>query len=162
MGVKLSLWHRRLNEEDFNSSPEAVLSFSPFNLDLTEDRVNHVVITATGSMEESMACFKMLTQLMGLPFRRDAIEKTMRDALRQKTTNTANVANLQQHGTSRFWNKGCSKCLYTVNVPCLINWEGGFGLVVQSNSTGLLVAHPRLGWLELTPKVVSNKLMALM
>ena len=29
-----------------------------------------------------MACFRMLAQLMGLPFRRDALEKTIRDALR--------------------------------------------------------------------------------
>ena len=30
-----------------------------------------------------MACFRMLAQLMGLPFRRDALEKTIRDALRR-------------------------------------------------------------------------------
>ena len=42
-----------------------------------------------------------------------------------------------------------------MNVPCLIAWGDGFGVVVRSNAKGLLVAHPRLGWLELSPEQVA-------
>ena len=35
------------------------------------------------SLHESLACFRMLAEVMGLPFRRDALEKTIRDALRR-------------------------------------------------------------------------------
>ena len=34
-----------------------------------------------------------------------------------------------------------------LNVPCLMPWAEGFGLVVSSNAAGLVMAHPRLGWL---------------
>ena len=34
-----------------------------------------------------------------------------------------------------------------MNVPCLMAWGDGFGVVVQSNATGMLMAHPSLdGW----------------
>ena len=150
-------------EQDYNSTPEDILSQFPvrssLDLDGKDPRKSLSLITATGSMEESMACFKMLTQLMGLPFRRDAIEKTMRDALRRGKQPTLPMlgqlaAGMGLHASgTRVAASVCTR----LNVPCLINWEGGFGLVVQSNSTGLLVAHPRLGWLELTPKVVSEQ-----
>ena len=39
-----------------------------------------------------------------------------------------------------------------MNVPCLIAWGESFGVVVRSDANGLLVAHPRLGWLELSPR----------
>ena len=44
-----------------------------------------------------------------------------------------------------------------MNVPCLIAWGDVFGVVVRSDSNGLLVAHPRLGWLELAPEQVAEQ-----
>ena len=35
-----------------------------------------------------------------------------------------------------------------MNVPCLMRWADGFGVVVRSDANGLLMAHPRLGWLN--------------
>ena len=35
-------------------------------------------------------------------------------------------------------------------------WDEGYGVVVRSNAAGLLVAHPRLGWLELSPEEVDQ------
>ena len=37
------------------------------------------LIRADGSLQETLACFQMLAQLMKLPFRRDAIEKVLQD-----------------------------------------------------------------------------------
>ena len=124
-------------EQDYNSTPEDILSQFPvrssLDLDGKDPRKSLSLITATGSMEESMACFKMLTQLMGLPFRRDAIEKTMRDALRRGKQPTLPMlgqlaAGMGLHASgTRVAASVCTR----LNVPCLINWEGGFGLVVQ-------------------------------
>ena len=43
-----------------------------------------------------------------------------------------------------------------MNVPCLIAWGDGFGVVVRSDANGMLVAHPRLGWLELHRQVIAD------
>ena len=51
------------------------------SLDLTgKDPKDSVkLISAEGPLRESMACFRMLAQIMGLPFRRDSLEKTIRE-----------------------------------------------------------------------------------
>ena len=115
------------------------------------------LITGTGALHESMACFRMLAQLMGLPFRRDALEKTIRDALRRgKQPNLPMlgqlVAGMGLHASGA---KVSATLCTRMNVPCLIAWDEGFGVVVRSDSNGLLVAHPRLGWLELSPEQVA-------
>ena len=43
-----------------------------------------------------------------------------------------------------------------MNVPCLMSWADGFGVVVRSDANGLLMAHPRLGWLELSPTTIAE------
>ena len=101
----------------------------------------------------------MLADLMGLPFRRDAVEKTIRDALRRGKQPTLPMlgqlaAGMGLHASGT---KISSRLCTRLNVPCLINWNNSFGLVVQSNSNGLLVAHPRLGWLELSPDQVAEQ-----
>ena len=94
--------------------------------------------------------FRMLAQLMGLPFRRDALEKTIRDALRRKPPADARPTGGRQ-GLHASGAKVPASLCTRMNVPCLIAWGEGFGVVVRSDADGLLVAHPRLGWLELTP-----------
>ena len=42
-------------------------------------------------------------------------------------------------------------------MPCIIRWADGFSLAVSSNANGLLLAHPRLGWLELDPEQILEK-----
>ena len=115
------------------------------------------LITGNGALYESMACFRMLAQLMELPFRRDALEKTIRDALRRgKQPNLPMlgqlVAGMGLHASGA---KVPASLCTRMNVPCLIAWGDGFGVVVRSDAKGLLVAHPRLGWLELSPEQVA-------
>ena len=114
------------------------------------------LIKGTGALHESMACFRMLAQLMGLPFRRDALEKTIRDALRRgKQPNLPMlgqlVAGMGLHASGA---KVSATLCTRMNVPCLIAWDEGFGVVVRSDSNGLLVAHPRL-MAELSPEQVA-------
>ena len=44
------------------------------------------LIRADGPIDETLARFQMLAQLMKLPFRRDSIEKVLRDNLRRGLT----------------------------------------------------------------------------
>ena len=44
------------------------------------------LIRAEGPIQETLACFQMLAQLMKLPFRRDSIEKVLQDNLRRGLT----------------------------------------------------------------------------
>ena len=42
-----------------------------------------VLVEGAGTLEEILACFQMLGKLLKLPFRRDSIEKVVRDSLRR-------------------------------------------------------------------------------
>ena len=94
------------------------------NLNGKDPRKSLTLITGRGELQESVACFRMLTQLMGLPFRRDSIEKTIRDALRRGKKPTLPMlgqlaAGMGLHASgTRVHASMCTR----MNVPCLINW----------------------------------------
>ena len=100
----------------------------------------------------------MLAQIMGLPFKRDALEKTIRDALRRgKQPSLPMLGQLVAGmGLQAYGAKIPSALCTRMNVPCLMAWDDGFGVVVQSNANGMLMAHPRLGWVELTPNQIEE------
>jgi subfamily B ATP-binding cassette protein HlyB/CyaB len=146
------------SEVTTSSSNLHQLQPSSLQLGRTSLRDTLQLIRGDGALEETMACFQMLAKAMALPFRRDAIEKTIRDALRRG----------QQPSVPMLGQLAASMGLHVVgarveaqnttrlNVPCLMPWDGGFGLVVSSNAAGLVLAHPRLGWLELGPDQITE------
>ena len=132
---------------------QAATSRSSLNLKGEDPRSSIELIHANGVLDETLACFRMLAQIMGLPFRRDALEKTIRDALRRGKHPSLPmlgqlVAGMGLHALGA---KVPPKLCTRMNVPCLMAWGDGFGVVVQSNANGMLMAHPRLGWVELSP-----------
>ena len=133
-------------------------SRSSLNLNGEDPRSKIELIRASGVLHESLACFRMLAQIMGLPFRRDSLEKTIRDALRRgKQPNLPMlgqlVAGMGLHASGA---KVPPALCTRMNVPCLMAWGDGFGVVVQSNANGMLMAHPSLGWLELSPEQIEE------
>ena len=144
--------------QQHSDKPSLELSRSSLNLNGTDPRKSLDLIRATGSLHETLACFRMLAQIMGLPYRRDALEKTIRDALRRgKEPNLPMlgqlVAGMGLHASGA---KVPPELCTRVNVPCLIAWGNGFGVVVKSDSSGMLMAHPRLGWVELSPEQIQK------
>ena len=140
--------------------PPAVQLHSRSSLDLTgkDPRDSVALINAEGPLRESMACFRMLAQIMGLPFRRDSLEKTIRETLgRGKEPSLPMMGQLLAGmGLHAAGAKVAPTLCTRMNVPCLMRWADGFGVVVRSDANGLLMAHPRLGWLELSPTTIAE------
>jgi ATP-binding cassette subfamily B protein len=126
-------------------------------LDLGQrDRPAFRLLRGNGPLEETLACFQMLAAELRLPFRRDAIEKILRDALRrgqspdlQLCGNLAAMMGLHVSGVRVPASQGTR-----LMTPALIPWQGGFALVRSSNARGLLLASPRDGWVELAPRQI--------
>jgi ATP-binding cassette subfamily B protein len=111
------------------------------------------LIRGEGPLEETLACFQMLAAQMKLPFRKDSIEKVLRDSLRRGQGPNLQLcgqmgASLGLHVVSA---KVPAKMGCRLQTPCMLQWEGGFALAIASNSKGLVLASPRLGRLTLTP-----------
>ena len=101
----------------------------------------------------------MLAQLMELPFRKDAIERSVRDILQRSRKPSLPMFGQLVSGmgllasSARVSVEFCTR----LNVPCLISWDEGFGILVRSDVNGLLIAHPKLGWIEVSPNEIASE-----
>tara|TARA_B100000674_G_scaffold198304_1_gene161866 strand:- start:4925 stop:7870 length:2946 start_codon:yes stop_codon:yes gene_type:complete len=143
-----------------DEDPAGVQFYGRSRLDLTgqDPRDSVALISAEGSLGESMACLRMLAQIMGLPFRSDSLEKTIRETLRRGKNPSMPLMGQLLAGMGLHASGGrVSPALSTrMNVPCLMSWANSFGVVVRSDANGLLMAHPRLGWLQLSPTKIAK------
>jgi subfamily B ATP-binding cassette protein HlyB/CyaB len=123
-------------------------------LDLGQrDQVPFRLQRGEGPLEETLACFQMLAAELKLPFRRDAIEKILRDALRrgqapdlQLCGNIAAMMGLHVSGVRVPASQGTR-----LQTPALIPWKQGFALVRAANARGLHLASPRDGLVVVPP-----------
>jgi ATP-binding cassette, subfamily B, bacterial HlyB/CyaB len=128
-------------------------------LDLGQrDRPELRLLRGTGALEETLACFQMLAAQLRLPFRRDAVEKILRDVLRRGQTpdlqlcgSIAASMGLHVSGARVPASQG-----NRLQVPALVPWKQGFALVRAADARGLVLASPRDGWLELTPAQIEE------
>ena len=114
------------------------------------------LVRAEGPLEEVMACFQMLSHELRLPFRRDAIERILREAeARGQQPNLplcarlATMLGLHVSGLRVPASQGTR-----LQTPALVGWNGGFAIVRLSHAQGLVLASPRDGWVELTPEQI--------
>ena len=112
------------------------------------------LIRGEGPIQETLACFQMLAQLLKLPFRRDSIEKVLQDNLRRGLTPNLQLcgqlaASLGLHVMAA---KVPAAAGSRLQVPSMVPWAGGFALVVASNERGLKLASPGEGMVSLSPE----------
>lgn len=127
---------------------------SPTAQDLGQEDPNRdlKLVRGNGPLEETQACFQMLAQLMKLPYRRDSIEKTLRESLRQDKTPSLQVcgqlaASLGLHVAGVRVPAELSHRLHT---PAMISWQDSFAIVTSSTASGVTLASPRQGWVTLS------------
>ena len=111
------------------------------------------LIRGEGPLQETLACFQMLAQLLKLPFRRDSIDKVLQDNLRRGLKPTLQLcgqlaASLGLHVMAA---KVPASAGTRLQVPSMLPWAGGFALVVASNERGLTLASPSQGIVSLGP-----------
>jgi len=100
----------------------------------------------------------MLAAELKLPFRKDAIEKILRDALRRGQTpdmqlcgNIAAMMGLHVSGVRVAANQGIR-----LQTPALIPWKQGFAMVRAANARGLQLASPLDGLVLVSPAELSE------
>ncbi len=128
-------------------------------LDLGQrDRPELRLLRGTGPLEETLACFQMLAAQLRLPFRRDSIEKILRDVLRRGQTPDLQLCGqigammgLHVSGVRVPASQG-----QRLQVPAMIPWKDGFAVVRAADARGLVLASPRDGWVELSPPQIEE------
>jgi len=128
------------------------------NLGRSHEREPFRVIRAEGVIDETLACFQMLSRQMALPFRKDAIEKVLREQLRRgQQPNLQVVGSLaSMMGMHVVGAQVASAACTRLQTPALIEWDGAFCLLQASNAAGITLASPRKGLVCLTPPQVEE------
>ena len=141
------------------SGPSSSAS-QPTSLDLGASNPSRglQLVRARGTLEETLACFQMLGQILELPYRRDAIDKVLREKLRRGLEPDLQLcgqiaAMLGLLVTGAKVTAGSATRLIT---PCLIPWKGSFAVVTASNAAGLRLASPADGWVQLKPAEIAE------
>ena len=116
------------------------------------------LVKGEGPLEGSVACFKMLAKLMALPFRRDAVERTIKDTLRRGHTPSLQLcgqlaANL---GLNVVGSKLPVAMASRLQTPAMLAWSDSFALVLESSEAGLTLATPDQGYVKLKPNQVAE------
>lgn len=111
------------------------------------------LVSAKGSVAETLACLQMIGQWLGVPFRKDGIEKILMDSSRRNKVPDIPimgqlVAGMGLHVVSARVPAASGTRLQT---PALVSWEEGFAVVASSNSGGMKLASPRSGWVMIPP-----------
>lgn len=117
------------------------------------------LVRGQGPLQETLACFQMMAAVMDLPYRRDAIEKVLRDVVRREQTPNMQTcgqlaAGLGLHVVAA--KVPVSECT-RLKTPALMQWDEGFVLVIGSSSNGLLLASPREGEITVSPEQISER-----
>ena len=117
------------------------------------------LVRGQGPIQETLACFQMMAAVMDLPFRRDAIEKVLRDVVRRNQTPNMQTcgqlaAGLGLHVVAA--KVPVSECT-RLKTPALMQWGEGFVLVIGSSNNGLLLASPREGEITISPEQISER-----
>ncbi len=133
----------------------------PSSLDLGQDRSDRglTLVRGSGPLEETLACFQMLGKLLELPYRRDAVDKILRDKMRrgqppdlQLCGQIAAMLGLLVTGA-----KVPAASATRLITPCLVPWKEGFAVATASNAAGLRLASPAEGWVQLSPAQIAEQ-----
>lgn len=128
-------------------------------LDLgANDRLRFRLVRADGALDEILACFQMLAAELDLPFRRDSVEKILRDVQRRGQTPDLQLcgqlaASLGLHVSGARVPAAMGTRL---QAPALLPWQGGFALLRSSNAAGMELASPREGMVQLPPDQIAE------
>ena len=110
-----------------------------------------ILIKGEGSIEGTIACFQILSNIIDFPFRRDAIEKGLKEYLKDNQFVTlqycAKIA--LYHGLQVNISKISTKVASRIITPALIPWKNSFAVLVESKPTLLKIASPSEGFLTI-------------
>jgi ATP-binding cassette, subfamily B, bacterial HlyB/CyaB len=138
-----------LDESDPSSDPTSLVPLAPelFPDPAVQKKLRFPVFRGRGPIYGTLACFQMLAQYWGLPFRRD----TLRRILSQQSENGA-PPSLQTCGAiADFLGLKVQHVQVSADrisrmpTPALIPWQSGFAVLYQVSTKRVTIASPEQG-----------------
>ncbi|MDJ1182236.1 peptidase domain-containing ABC transporter [Roseofilum casamattae] len=116
--------------------------------DTSSDRVSYPFVRGKGEIDAPMACFKMLSQFMRVPFRRDVIRKVLENQLRSmgQITLTACGAIAEMMGLQAQLVQLPAASINRIKGPAIVTWgDNSFAVLYRVSERDIVMAVPEKG-----------------
>ncbi len=117
------------------------------------------LIHANGKTSEAIACLQMIAKVLDIPFRKDSIEKIIKDESERNTKMSIQLLGglLSMMGLHAGNTKIPSKFGTRIPTPSLLVWGNSFAIALRSDASGLLIASPKDGMILIKPEELEDK-----
>ena len=124
-----------------------------FGYDQRSTKRHYPFIRGRGSVDATLACFQMLCQHLGMPFRRDIVRRVIVN----QQSKSSNIS--LQHCGAVAEMMGLSAQLVNVPAvavsrlptPAMLSWQGSLAILYESSERELVLAAPESGLKRLKP-----------
>ncbi len=152
--------NENIDQKNLNNEPNRtdLSSFSNINLGQDIKQNKFRLIRAKGPLTETIACLQMLCNSMEIPFRKDSVEKIIRDSISKGIPPSMDLCGGITAGLGLHTSGATVSAQMGTRIQCpsLIKWKEGFAVAKESNSDGLTIASPKEGLLRLKAEELEN------
>lgn len=137
---------------DLDDAPPDLIGKDPAPLvSETRSRRDYPFVRGKSPLESSTACFQMLSQYFGMPFRKEVIQRIVSEQLERSETISLPLAGaiVELMGLTAQLITIPASSLTQITVPALVLWQGYLGILYEISDRQVVLAIPEQGLLNL-------------
>ncbi len=122
------------------------------------DHDNYPLVRARGPIEGTLACFQMLSQHLGLPFRRDVVRRVLNNQSERMGGISLPVcgAIAEMLGLNSQLVNVPANSITQIPAPALISWQDSFAILYKVTEREIVLGSPETGILRRKPDYFRN------
>ncbi len=119
-------------------------------------RKSYPFVAGKTPLEVGVACFQMLSQHFGMPFRRDVIRRILIDQLQRTGSLSLPLAGAisELMGLNAQLIAIPAQSLTQINPPALLRWQDSLAILFEASDRELVIAVPEVGIVRRKPQAV--------
>ena len=125
---------------------------------VTKNAKDYPFVAGQTNLEVGVACFQMLSKYFGMPFRKEVIQRVIREQLERTGTLSLPLCGAisELMGLNPQLINVPSKAFVRLEAPCFVRWQESLALVYEISEKELIIAVPELGVKSYSPDEFFN------
>ena len=124
----------------------------------SSNQVKYPLSRGRGPVEGTLACFQMLNQFLGVPFRRDHLRRIIENQLRNNTPVSLQFCGGLAESMGLTAQLICVpiSSFHRLQTPAMIQWLDGFAVLYHTSDREIVLGTPEQGIVRQTPKAFAE------
>ncbi len=125
---------------------------------VTKNTKDYPFVAGQTNLEVGVACFQMLSKYFGMPFRKEVIQRVIKEQLERTGTLSLPLCGAisELMGLNPQLINVPSKAFVRLEAPCFVRWQESLALVYEISEKELIIAVPELGVKSYSPDEFFN------